>query len=117
MKREGHKGVRASLDRGADTVRGRAAALARRGSGAVAPSALAGGLCPKVQLRLHKSLGVVVAGPVRRGSGVVVPSALQVCIAVASQASGGIITARAARTMAGGRYGMSSRHRNCRNLV
>jgi hypothetical protein len=41
-RREGHRGIRASLDRGADYARGRAAALARKGSGAVAPSAVAG---------------------------------------------------------------------------
>ena len=41
-RHEGHHGIRASLDKGADFARGRVASLARRGSGTVAPSGLAG---------------------------------------------------------------------------
>lgn len=41
-RHEGHHGIRASLDKGADFARGRVASMARKGSGTVAPSRLAG---------------------------------------------------------------------------
>ena len=46
-RHEGHRGIRASLDKGADFARGRGAALARMGSGTVAPSGRAGAWCEK----------------------------------------------------------------------